>query len=120
MLASKIDSSHVRGGNSMWRAMRDIILKRDNFRCRLCGSDNKKEFKRYGWGGNYATGLNIHHIDYNEDNSHPSNLITLCPKCHGKTSGAFAISWADKRLDPEALRWKNKLSLMLLGITYKF
>lgn len=29
--------------------------------------------------------LEVHHIDYDKQNNYPSNLITLCKRCHGKT-----------------------------------
>lgn len=29
--------------------------------------------------------LDVHHIDYDKNNSNPNNLITLCKSCHGKT-----------------------------------
>ena len=56
-----------------WYIFRNYILKRDNFKCRLCNNKNN---------------LHIHHIIpisknidlmYDED-----NCITLCPKCHYK------------------------------------
>lgn len=31
--------------------------------------------------------LNIHHIDYNKNNSNPNNLISLCVNCHMITNG---------------------------------
>ena len=46
------------------------ILKRDNYKCKLCHK-----------GGN-----TVHHIDYNKQNNRKENLIILCPKCHTKTN----------------------------------
>ena len=57
-----------RGEN--WKEIRLDILKRDNFKCQLCGEKNKR--------------LDVHHIiPYSEtqDNS-LYNLITLCKRCH--------------------------------------
>jgi len=49
------------------------IRKRDNFTCNLCYKiETDKKFS-------------VHHIDYNKKNNHPSNLITLCRKCHAIT-----------------------------------
>ncbi len=31
------------------------------------------------------TPFEVHHIDYDKQNNDPSNLITLCKRCHGKT-----------------------------------
>lgn len=59
--------------NPDWYVFRNYILKRDNFKCRLCNNKNN---------------LHIHHIIpiseninlmYDED-----NCLTLCPKCHHK------------------------------------
>jgi len=47
-------------------SLRKKVLKRDNFRCRLCG---------------YAF-LEVHHIDRNPENNNLDNLVTLCRKCH--------------------------------------
>ncbi len=52
---------------------RELVLARDNNRCRVCESEHQ---------------LVVHHIDgtNNRDkmnaNNHPDNLLTLCRKCH--------------------------------------
>ena len=49
------------------------IRERDNFTCNICYKiETDKKFC-------------VHHIDYNKKNNHPSNLITLCRKCHPLT-----------------------------------
>jgi len=50
--------------------LRRSIRERDNYICQLCS--------QYG--------NEVHHIDYNKQNCNPNNLITLCLKCHPKTS----------------------------------
>jgi 5-methylcytosine-specific restriction endonuclease McrA len=56
------------------RDLRRYIRERDNHLCQICGaSPGLKE-------------LPVHHIDYNKDNVEPSNLVTLCEPCHGKTN----------------------------------
>ena len=54
-----------------WNEIRQRILCRDNFTCRLCGATN--------------TTLHCHHMHgryrFNENN-HPECLITLCEDCH--------------------------------------
>ena len=59
--------------NPDWYVFRNYILKRDDFKCCLCGNKNN---------------LHVHHIIpisedinlmYNED-----NCLTLCQKCHQK------------------------------------
>lgn len=47
------------------------ILKRDNYRCLVCGSEKS---------------LNIHHVDYNKQNTCENNCVTLCDSCHAKTN----------------------------------
>lgn len=39
--------------------------------------------------------LNIHHIDYNKQNCHPSNLITLCNRCNTRANSDrdWHIEW---------------------------
>jgi hypothetical protein len=51
---------------------RMVIKQRDDFLCVVC-KKNK-------------AGMSVHHIDYDKKNSSYSNLITLCPSCHSKTS----------------------------------
>ena len=33
-----------------------------------------------------CTAINVHHIDYDKNNSNPNNLIVLCKGCHAKTN----------------------------------
>ena len=44
-----------------------VVLKRDNYVCRKCGSTKR---------------LSIHHIDWNKENNSESNLVVLCSSCH--------------------------------------
>jgi len=55
-------------------ALKILIRKRDNCRCRKC--NKKKDYRE----------LDVHHIDYNKQNCKKNNLITLCKKCHSKTN----------------------------------
>jgi len=48
------------------------IIERDEHSCILCNATKK---------------LSVHHIDYDKTNNNKDNLITLCTKCHGITSG---------------------------------
>jgi len=52
--------------------MKAVIKYRDNYKCRMCRSNEN---------------LVVHHIDYNKYNNDERNLITLCKYCHGKTNG---------------------------------
>lgn len=59
-----------------WR-LKKLIRKRDNYTCQECGkheSENKRK-------------LDVHHIDYNKQNSSVTNLIALCLNCHALTNG---------------------------------
>jgi hypothetical protein len=51
--------------------LKQKIRERDNYTCQLC----------------ILSGSHVHHIDYNKENNHETNLITLCSVCHGKTNG---------------------------------
>ena len=57
-----------------YQKLREHILRRDGWRCQLCGS---------------MTNLEVHHKQFRshsgEDSEH--NLITLCPDCHASTHG---------------------------------
>lgn len=57
-----------------WNAeLKEYIKERDNWKCQLCGSEEKLF-------------LVVHHIDYNKKNCFTINLITLCSKCNGKVN----------------------------------
>lgn len=48
----------------------DRIFLRDNYKC------------QWGENCNGSNKLIVHHIDFNDRNNDPKNLITLCPACH--------------------------------------
>jgi len=54
------------------KALKKLILQRDNHECQLCGSSEGE--------------LIIHHIDYNKDNWTETNLISFCRQCHAETN----------------------------------
>lgn len=58
------------------RNLKRIIRNRDEFSCQLCFLNEKQLGKR----------LSIHHIDYDKQNNHYYNLISLCTNCHVKTN----------------------------------
>jgi|ERR1035437_8019254 5-methylcytosine-specific restriction endonuclease McrA len=68
----KIRKFKAKYSNSIknWTAIRETILERDNYVCRICGLSNGEE------------PLNIHHIDWNRTHNQDNNLVTLCSKCH--------------------------------------
>lgn len=66
-----------------WHRMRRVVRTRDCFRCRKCGMHEDE----------CETGLHVHHIvplrefDEPEEANTPSNLVTVCPSCHGEVEG---------------------------------
>ena len=81
--------------------LRIAIRKRDNNICQICGRTVEQEGKE----------LSCHHIDYNKKNNNPSNLISVCCKCHAKTTYGKRTYWTqylskaiiDKFLNKEVL-----------------
>jgi len=59
------------------------IRERDGNECRLCGQDRETL-------GQVA---DIHHIDYDKQNNAASNLVSLCRKCHSKTTFEDRSGW---------------------------
>ncbi|PYV65390.1 MAG: hypothetical protein DMG97_32435 [Acidobacteria bacterium] len=57
-----------------YRELRKLVLRRDRWRCQLCGS---------------MTNLEVHHREFRshsgDDTDH--NLITLCLDCHASAHG---------------------------------
>ena len=60
--------------------LREIIRNRDNYTCQNCGMIEEEHLIVYD------RVLSVHHIDYDKENLHSNNLITLCLKCHTKTN----------------------------------
>lgn len=61
--------------SSQWRRKRELILRRDGYRCQEC--------RRYG---RITQATTVHHIQHLEDRPDlalvSSNLVSLCMKCH--------------------------------------
>ena len=63
-------------GQGFDTALRELVRQRDNHQCQLCPKsqvDNGED-------------LSVHHKDYDKHNNHPSNLVSLCRRCHTKTN----------------------------------
>lgn len=56
---------------------KEFIRERDNHMCVLCSSEESGD----GSGRRH----DVHHIDYNKQNTVPSNCVTLCKSCHSRT-----------------------------------
>jgi hypothetical protein len=71
-----------------FKALRPLILQRDNYRCQKCyitedahrkiTADPQKDIKGHG--------LHVHHINYDHEDSREDNMISLCSACHGMTN----------------------------------
>ena len=82
--------------------IRPAILKRDNYRCRVCSILHKATVYKTStgaymecdeftaaWAENagkkvFKLSLQIAHIDHNKSNNDPANLLTLCPRHHSR------------------------------------
>ena len=52
------------------RDVKDVVHRRDEYKCQLCFQTKP---------------MVTHHINYNKQDSHSMNLITLCRQCHERT-----------------------------------
>lgn len=75
--------------NHDWQSARSAVLKRDGYRCVVCGADDQcisaKQFRR--WNG--RTFMEVNHINpvngrrrHLDCQNHQENLETLCHDCH--------------------------------------
>ncbi len=64
------------------KKLKEQIRFRDGYRCQECFKHQTELFTKTGKPKKLA----CHHIDYNKQNNTPSNLISLCTKCHSKTN----------------------------------
>ena len=64
------------------KELKEFIRARDGYRCQECSTHQSKLFSKNGRPKKLA----CHHCDYDKHNNHPSNLISLCTKCHYKTN----------------------------------
>lgn len=72
--------------NARFGGIRKIILERDGYRCLDCGMTQEQHFVKW------KKSLTINHIDGQGRNSlipnnDPTNLETLCLRCHGLKDG---------------------------------
>lgn len=62
----------------VWRVhIRPLIMARDQYRCRICQVT--------------SLSLHVHHMDGNQRNNEPANLISLCRSCHNRAHGRAVI-----------------------------
>lgn len=55
------------------KQLKEFIRQRDGYVCQKCSRTEIENGRK----------LSVHHIDYNKENSLPSNLISLCQWCNG-------------------------------------
>ena len=79
-------SSSPNDYGSNWLTSRELILKRDEYKCQICGKSNS------------LASLQIHHkqplrsfLSINEANL-PANLITLCSRCHQRAESIVRVN----------------------------
>ena len=72
---------------------KESIKERDEYTCQNCGS---------------ISDMCIHHINYNKQDYHPKNLITVCRSCNAKANFNRSI-WMKqyKKIIKEALKPLN-------------
>jgi len=63
-----------------YQELREHVLRRDGWRCQLCGS---------------MTNLEVHHKQFRSHGGadHERNLITLCFDCHASSHGHLSRCW---------------------------
>lgn len=80
--------------------IRPAILKRDNYRCSVCGVKHRSyvlvnqdgnysiidkgehdEYKKYG-AKCYRIFLQVAHLNHDKENNKEENLRAMCPRCH--------------------------------------
>lgn len=63
---------------SEFNIIKEIIKKRDDYRCQgeNCSMTQEEHFIIYG------RDIEVHHIDYNKKNNKEINLLTLCKQCN--------------------------------------
>ena len=66
---SRADNPDSQMADEAFKALRPVILKRDNFQCRGCGFIAQKYQEVHHWDGNHE-----HNVE--------SNLVTACRLCH--------------------------------------
>jgi hypothetical protein len=56
--------------------LKEEIRSRDNYTCQNCGMADEEHIVVFG------SSVEVHHIDYNKQNTLKNNLITLCKPCN--------------------------------------
>lgn len=92
-------------GRKSINEIKNEIITRDYNICQMCGYDGNIANER----------LLVHHIDFNQGNNNPKNLITVCKSCHGKSHNIIEKDNLSKKIIE--IYKKDNPSLSLLSTT---
>ena len=72
--------ARVRLDSASYEVLRLHVLRRDGWRCQLCGA---------------MSNLEVHHQQFRSHSGHDSeeNMITLCVGCHGQMHSPWRDGW---------------------------
>ena len=72
--------THLRLETVLYEKLRQQVLRRDGWRCQLCGT---------------TSNLEVHHKEFRSQSGDDSeqNLITLCSACHLTLHGGHHVQW---------------------------
>ena len=91
MTATRPDPLRLRLDPESYEALRQRVLRRDGWRCQLCGT---------------MSNLEVHHKQFRSHSGHDSedNLITLCYSCHEFVHGSDQGRSGGTRYSPKSIR----------------
>lgn len=92
-------SSFVRAQSHEWGTVREVVLKRDGYKCKQCGVSSR------------AAETDVHHLLPRSAGGmdEPSNLVTLCDGCHAAHHPKLAGRLARRTIE----NWAVRLALWL-------
>lgn len=89
--------ARARVGGRRWMAVRDAVLRRDGYRCKVCGRAGRLQVDH------------IRPLSKNGDPYDPENLQAICRGCHAaKTDGERPR--APRQLSPAEQKWRDYLN----------
>ena len=90
---------HLRAGivgSRRWQRLRRYILKRDKWRCRICGRPGRMEIDH------------LVPLEQGGDPWEPSNLAATCRTCHIRKTAA-----ENTKAGPEVVAWRELVRAMV-------
>lgn len=76
---AQLDKGKLRREQNHFSSNRELVLERDEYKCQICGNDDKKKLVVHHKDGT-GRGADVH-------NNSLDNLITLCRSCHARVHG---------------------------------